>query len=132
MQRGTFFLLHFALWRCLPLRAISTSDGKYPAAEVPGYLEFFSADERSSLDSGQRPDRLFVLFARQQLFALSGLGLYGRQYAWPLYRGLRKIFLPDGRTDGEHAAAGAVEAPRYIREFRIPDTDSAHRRSRVT
>src|SRR3977135_845727 len=99
-----FFLLHFALWRCLSLRAVSTSYGKYSSAEVFGYLEFFPADERGSLDPGQGFDRLFVLLARQQLLAVSGIGLYGRKHAGPIHRGLREVVLPDGHTNGQHAA----------------------------
>ena len=131
MQRGPFFLLHFALWGRLSLRAVSTSHGKYSSAEVFGYLEFIPRAEKGSLDPGQRPDRLLVVLARQQLHALSGLGLYGRKYAGPIHRGLREIVLPDGRADGEHAAARAVETTHFIRQPRTADPDSADCRARL-
>ena len=62
-------------------------------------------------------DRLLVLLARQQLHALSGTGLYGRKHARPIHRGLREVILPDGHTDGEHAAAGAVETTQHVRQY---------------
>ena len=111
VQRGPFLLLHFALWRCLSLRAVSTSHGKYPSSrKFLDIWNFSPADEGGSLDPGQRLDRLLVMLARRQLHALSGPGLYGRKYARPVHRGLREVILPDGHTDGEHAETGIVEA----------------------
>lgn|SRR5664279_1313333 len=124
MQRGPFFLLHFALRRCISLRAVSASHGKYSAAEVFGHLESFPRNERGPLDPGQGPDRLLVVLARQQLHALSGLGLYGRKYAGTINRGLREILLPDGRAHGEHASARIVKTTHYNRQERPADPDS--------
>ena len=79
-----------------------------------GYLESFPADERGPLDPGEGPERLLVVLARQQLHALSRLGLCGRKYVGTIHRGLREVVLPDGRADGEHAAARVVETAHSI------------------
>jgi hypothetical protein len=49
---------------------------------------------------------LFVMQSREQLYALSGTGVYGRQHARSVDRGLRKVLLPHGRSHRQHAAEG--------------------------
>src|ERR1700675_3441085 len=71
------------------------------------------------------------MLTRQQLLALSGPGLYGRKHAGSIHRRLREVVLPDGHTNGEHAATRAGETTQHIRQWRAADPDSTNCRSRV-
>ena len=56
LQRRTYCLLRFTLWRCLPLRAVSASHGKRAPAALRRYLAPFRSDERRSRHPPERSD----------------------------------------------------------------------------
>ena len=61
LQRRTYARLHFALWRRLSLRAVSSSQRQRPQAEVHRHLASLAGTERSSHDHGARPAGLLDL-----------------------------------------------------------------------
>ena len=83
-----------------------------------------SSPEMKEVRSIQAKDLTIVLvvLACCQLLALSGIGLCGRKYAGSIDRGLREVVLPDGRGDGEHAAARTVETT-HVPCTADPDSD---------
>jgi hypothetical protein len=113
LQRCAFVLLHLSLWRRVSLRAISFAQRECAEAEISGYLESLAPAERSPVDSGQTPDGVLFVLARQQLQSLSRVGLCGRQYAGAFDGRLREVLLPNGCAVGQHAAAGRWTRSRW-------------------
>ena len=107
---GTHFVLHLALRRRLPLRAISDYVRQRAAAEISRHLAGLAATQRGPLDPPEAPHHVLLLHARRQLHALPGPCLHGREYAWPFVGGLREVFCANGnryrRNDGEGRAIG--------------------------
>ena len=104
LQRRAFGLLHLALWRPISLRAVSAAERERAAVEVSRYLAAFTGIERSPLDYDQRPAGLFAMCTRVELYAVSGLGLHGRQYAGSVDSGLREVIRTDRGSVGRRYA----------------------------
>src|SRR5579864_294967 len=94
MQRRTYYLLRIALWRCVPVRAVSTSNWKCKERTVRRYLAAFGTNERSALDPPEGPDDLHLVLSRRELHAVSRAGVHGGQYARAVIAGLREVLCP--------------------------------------
>ena len=91
MQRRTYRVLRFTARRSVPVRAVSDFLRQRARTQnfwISGRIR--RSSRRFALSAGGIYDLLFVQ-PSGHLHALSGTGLYGRQYARPIDRGLRKI-----------------------------------------
>ena len=90
--------------------------GNVRRTRVLGYLAPFRSIERSSLDHGSRPSKLLPVHACRELYALSGAGVHGREYARAFNSGLREVLCQDGNSIHQFVASKIFSS--------IPSTDT--------
>lgn len=110
LQRGSYRMLRFALWRCLAVCTVSPSDRKRAEAEVSRHLAAFGKNKRGPFDPAEGSDDLHFVHAYWELHTVSRSRLHGGKYARTFVAGLREIVREDRNAVSQYA--GQITNPR--------------------
>ena len=91
VQRRPHRVLHLSVRRRLSVRPVSLPSGNLRQPTLRRGLARLAATSRGADDSDARSPDMFVVQLHDQLHALSGAGVYGRQHARAIVGGLREI-----------------------------------------
>ena len=106
-----------------PCVQFPSAERKRAADEVRGHLARFAAAQGGAVDHFARHAVLFQVCAWRNVYAMSGVGVPGREYARTLDAGLREIFRPDRDSlcqfDGEEICCRRICAELDWCRFKV-------------
>jgi len=94
LQCWSHRLLRLALRRRLPMRAVSAAQRERATHEVCGHLARFAPAQGSPIDQAAGHAIVLPVYPWWNMYALSGIGVFGRKHARTIGAGLRKVLCP--------------------------------------